>query len=442
VPSHVLSLPGTRVSTLSNGIRVATESHGSAATATIGVWLDAGSAYETSANNGTAHFLEHMLFKGTQRRSKTDIELGTEQLGNHLNAYTSREQTAYYSQGRTTYAAEMLDLIGDMVTSSSLDEAAIAAERSVILQEKEFVESNFEEVIFDYLHGAAYQGSSLGATILGTNANITKGIDQNALSTYRSSFYTPDRMVIASVGGLEHDAVVEMANKSFGHLQAPSSPSAPLAPPPFTGAEIRLRDDALPVAHVTVAAETPGWTSPDYFTFMVLSYLYGAYGRGAPVGTNAGARLAEMMAKESTVDSYSAFHIVYNDTGLFGTYFVAPHETLDNAAYYCISEWVRIANSATDAEVERAKRMALSSLLTFSDSTSTACDELGRQMIALGRRIPPAEFHARLAAVTTADVKHVARKYLTEADLAVAAIGPVGNLPTYDALQSWASGFT
>lgn len=156
--THVNLSPSTEVSTLSNGLTVATEAHPHAQTATVGVWIDAGSRAETDATNGTAHFLEHMAFKGTNRRSQRDLELEVENLGAHLNAYTSREQTVYYAKSFRQDVDKSVDIISDILQNSKLETQAIERERDVILREQQEVDKQLEEVVFDHLHAVAFQG--------------------------------------------------------------------------------------------------------------------------------------------------------------------------------------------------------------------------------------------------------------------------------------------
>ena len=150
----------TEVSTLSNGLTVATEAQPHAQTATVGVWIDAGSRAETDKTNGTAHFLEHMAFKGTNRRSQRFLELEVENLGAHLNAYTSREQTVYYAKSFRKDVPVAVDIVSDILQNSKLENSAIERERDVILREQQEVDKQLEEVVFDHLHAVAFQSGS------------------------------------------------------------------------------------------------------------------------------------------------------------------------------------------------------------------------------------------------------------------------------------------
>ena len=157
--------PITQTTTLSNGLTVATESHPHAQTATIGVWIDAGSRAETDKTNGTAHFLEHMAFKGTGRRNQHALELEVENLGAHLNAYTSREQTVYYAKSFRKDVPVAVDIISDILQNSKLESPAIERERDVILREQQEVDKQLEEVVFDHLHAVAFQRASLAYSL-------------------------------------------------------------------------------------------------------------------------------------------------------------------------------------------------------------------------------------------------------------------------------------
>lgn len=174
-PAYVLNAPATEVTTLPSGLRVASEgSHGE--TATVGVWIGAGSRYETAQNNGAAHFLEHMAFKGTSKRTQHQLEVEIENMGGHLNAYTSREQTVYYAKVFKKDVPQAMDILSDILQNSKLDDAAIERERDVILREMEEVNKQQEEVIFDRLHETAFQGNGLGRTILGPIENVRLSI--------------------------------------------------------------------------------------------------------------------------------------------------------------------------------------------------------------------------------------------------------------------------
>jgi processing peptidase subunit beta len=308
------NVPETKVTTLKNGIKVATENT-NLQTCTLGLWIDAGSRFETEENNGVAHFLEHMIFKGTQRRTQIQLELEVENLGAHLNAYTSREITAYFAKSQTRDIPQVVDILGDILQNPTFLESQIERERSVILREMQEVETQVEEVIFDYLHALAYQGTPLGMTILGPTENIQR-ISRDDIVNYIKSHYTGSRMVLAAAGGVDHDELVKLAEKQFSSI--PSTTDLPKATPcRFTGSEMRQRDDSMPFAHVALAVEGVGWTHPDYFPLMVASTLVGSWDRSLGQKSMLASKLAQNVAKDNLAHSFMSFNTCYTDTGLW-----------------------------------------------------------------------------------------------------------------------------
>lgn len=434
----LVNVPETRVTTLSNGVRVATEDNG-APTSTVGIWIDAGSRYEHEKNNGVAHFLEHMAFKGTAKRSQTDLELDVENMGAHLNAYTSREQTVYYAKCLKKDVAKAVEIIADITQNAKLGEQEIERERGVILREMEEVEGNLQEVVFDHLHSVAYQGTPLGLTILGPTENI-KSIQRTDLQNYISTHYKGPRIVLAGAGGVNHDELVKYAEQNFGKLSS-SSPEdyAPiLTPCRYTGSDVRVRDDDMPFAHVAIAVEGAGWTNPDNIALMVANTMIGSWDRSHGGGANASSKLASICAgdPEKTMHSFQSFNTCYKDTGLWGIYFVANgNEHLDDMMIQVQMEWMRICTQATEGDVTRAKNLLKTNMLLQLDGTTPICEDIGRQMLCYGRRIPLHELEARIDAVNSQTVRDVASKYIYDRCPVVAAVGPVEGLTDYNRIR-------
>ncbi|KAJ4426214.1 hypothetical protein ANN_27025 [Periplaneta americana] len=235
-----INFPPTQCTTLENGLRVASEDSG-AATVTVGLWIDAGSRYENENNNGVAHFLEHMAFKGTAKRSQTDLELEIENMGAHLNAYTSREQTVFYAKCLKEDLTKAVEILADIIQNSKLGEQEIEREKGVILREMQEVESNLQEVVFDHLHSVAYQGTSLGRTILGPS-KIIKRMKKQDLEKYISIHYVPSRIVLAAAGGVNHNELVEAADENFESTKSFCKEEIPvLKPCRFTGLYFTLQ---------------------------------------------------------------------------------------------------------------------------------------------------------------------------------------------------------
>ncbi|CAL1408564.1 unnamed protein product [Linum trigynum] len=432
--THILSAPETRVTTLSNGLRVATESSLSAKTATVGVWIDAGSRFETDDTNGTAHFLEHMIFKGTERRSARELEEEIENMGGHLNAYTSREQTTYYAKVMDKDVNQALDILSDILQNSKFDEHRIARERDVILREMEEVEGQTEEVIFDHLHATAFQYTPLGRTILGPAQNI-KTITRDHLQSYIQTHYTAPRMVIAASGAVKHEEIVDQVKKLFTNLSSDPTTASQLVskePAFFTGSEVRIIDDDQPLAQFAVAFEGASWTDPDSIALMVMQSMLGSWNKSAGGGKHMGSELAQRVGINELAESVMAFNTNYKDTGLFGVYAVAKPEDLDDLTYAIMYEIAKLSFRVSEDDVTRARNQLKSSLLLHIDGTSPVAEDIGRQLLTYGRRIPFAELFARIDAVDASTIKRVANRFIYDKDVAIAAMGPIQGLRDYN----------
>jgi len=431
VPAYLLNASSTKVTTLSNGMRVATE-ESAGETVTIGVHVDAGSAFESEKTNGVAHFFEHMVFKGTGKRSAEDIGVEVENLGGQLNAYTSREQTVFVAKCFKKDVAQMGDLLSDVLQNSKLDASLIERERSVILQEKEEVEKNLEEVVMDYLHAAAFQNTSLGYTILGEEKNI-KSISRDDLLNYVRTHYTGKRMVIAAAGAVNHEEVVKMAEAKFGGIPAVSSEfdMSSIVVPEFIGSEIKVRDDTLHEVTAAVAFKGASWSDPDYLTYLLIQNLIGSWDRSMGGGNSLNSRLSEVTSNEALAHSFSAFNTSYHATGLFGVSFVAPYDRVDEFCVELMKEF-SLLRSITPAELERAKNRVKAAYLMQLDGSSAIAEDIGRQLLTLGRRLTPIEAFLRIDAISMEDVQRVAWDSFRDVDPVVAAIGPLKYFPDYN----------
>jgi len=417
----------TLVSTLSNQFRVASEATGGE-TATVGVWIDTGSRYETDANNGVAHFLEHMAFKGTAKRSQLQLEMEVENMGAHLNAYTSREQTVYYAKVMKQDVPKAVEMLSDILLNSTFSQAAVERERDVILREMEEVDSQIEEVVFDRLHEVAYVGTPLARTILGPEENI-KSIMADDIVKYVTTHYTAPRMVLAASGAVDHDELVSLSGEYFGGVptNAPSGFEFEYEPSLFSGADVRDHNDDMELGHFALAFEGLSWTDPDVFPLMLSQSLLGSFDRQNPSTQFTGSALAGHIAKMDGVHSMQPFCTCYNDTGLFGVYMVTPMSSKDRVAdlfHHVQEEMVSLTTGVTDEDLDRAKAQLKYNMLQQMDGTSQNAEEIGRQMLTFGRRMSLAETFARIDDIEGADLTRVAEKIIWDQEVALAAVGP------------------
>lgn len=425
-------VPETIVTTLPNGFRVATENTGGS-TATIGVFIDAGSRYENEKNNGTAHFLEHMAFKGTPRRTRMGLELEVENIGAHLNAYTSRESTTYYAKCFTEKLDQSVDILSDILLNSSLANKDIEAERSVIIREMEEVAQNFQEVVFDILHTYVYEGNPLSYTILGP-IELIKTINRNDLQSYINTHYRSGRMVLASAGGVNHDEVVKMAEKYFGKLKHGDS-SQEFVPAVYNATEVRGEIKDLPMLYGALVVEGVSWTHEDNLALMVANTLMGEYDRMRGFGVNAPTQMAIQLSYDEGIQSFQSFNTCYKETGLVGTYFVAAPGSINNLIDNVLQQWVWLASSVDEAIVDRAKRSLLTNLLLMLDGSTPVCEDIGRQLLCYGRRIPIPELTARIESITVEQLREVCQRVFLEGQISTAVVGKVQFWPCREEIQ-------
>lgn len=439
LPSYVLNVPQTKETTLDNGIRVVTEeSFGE--TASVGIWVNTGSVYENEGNNGVAHFLEHMIFKGTQSRTRQGIELEVENMGAKLNAYTSREQTVFYANCFKTDVPKVVDIISDITQNSKIEEKDIEAEKGVILREMKEVNSQMEEVVFDHLHSIAFQNSPLAFTILGPEENI-RSMKRGQLVDWINTHYTGKRIVIVGAGGVDHDKLVDQVNKKFSSIPKFNKidmENGPHNDTPFTGSMVNVRNDDEPHQHIAVAVRSVGWSHPDFFVFMLLQTLIGNWDKSLGGANNMVSNLAEKLATDKLANSLMTFNTTYKNTGLFGCYAVAsPGDHNTELIRTIVKEWVRLSLKPNENELQRAKNKLKSSLLLQIDGTFSVAEDIGRQYLTIGRRMTPAEMFTRIDSVNLAQLQRVANEYLYDVDLSVVGVGATNQFPDYNEIRGW-----
>lgn len=433
----LLNINPTEVTALANGLHVCSE-YIDTPTATIGLWINAGSRWENPQNNGVAHFLEHLVFKGTANRSQHELEIEVENMGAHLNAYTSREQTVYYAKCLAKDVDRSMDILADILQNPRLDEGAIDRERHVILREMQEVETNLQEVIFDHLHATAFQGTPLSYNILGPTENI-KSINRSDLLDYIGKHYQPKDIYLSAAGGIDHAELVKLAEKHFGGMQTTHDYNSSLEYPParYSGSLMNHRDDANELTHIALAVEGCSWNNPDYFALMVANTLMGNWNRAQGGGRTLPSQFARKIHEMGSAQSYMAFNTCYKDTGLWGVYGVCD-STNDGARKFIgaiQAEWRRIFRSSSPGEVQRAKNLLKTLMLAQCDGTTAVCEDIGRQMLTYGRRIPLAEIDARIEAVTPEIMKKVMWEYVYDTDPVLIGLGCTEGLPDYSLVK-------
>lgn len=435
-------LPLTQISTLPNGLTVASEVIPHVDTATVGIWIDAGSRADTTVNSGTAHFLEHLSFKGTKKRTQLNLELEIENIGAHLNAYTSRENTVYYAKSTEQDIPNAVDILSDILTKSVLEPKAIERERDVIIRESEEVDKMHDEIVFDHLHAICYKNQPLGRTILGPIENI-KTIKRKDLTNYITTNYSPDRMVLVGAGSVNHENLISLAEQYFGNLPCSENP-LPLGTsrgdiPLFYGGELRIQDDSMPTTHIAIAIEGVSWNAPDYFTALVAQSIVGNWDRSLGTGSNSPSKFALNVSNglngdgsEPLANSYMSFSTSYSDSGLWGIYITADKETNLSPIFKEISkEWNRLKTGGfSQDEVDRAKSQLKASLLLGLDGSTPIAEDIGRQVVTTGKRLSPEEVFEKVDIITKNDVINWANYRMKGKPIAMSAKGNVKTIPS------------
>lgn len=411
-----------RITTLTNGLRIATRRMEGLHSASVGVWVTAGGRDERAEQNGIAHFLEHMAFKGTARRSALQIAEAIEDVGGYINAYTSRDTTAYYARVLAGDVPLALDVLGDIVLNPAFDGREIEVERGVILQEIGQSLDTPDDVIFDWLQEAAYPGQAMGRTILGPAERVS-GFSRDDLAGFVREHYGPGQMIVAAAGAVDHDTLARQAEEIFGHLAPVTDPGR--EPARWQGTEAR-RVKRLEQAHFALAFEGPGYLAPDFYAAQIWT---------SALGGGMSSRLFQRIREERglcyTIFAQSGFH---DDTGMVTVYAGTSGEQLADLAHLTIDEIRRSADEMTEAEVARAKAQLKAGLLMGLESPSGQAERIARALAIWGR-VPDAEEVAqRIDAVTAAEVRDHAAGLIAAARPALALYGPVRRGPSREAL--------
>ena len=405
-----------RVTRLPSGLTVVTERMERVETVSLGAYVAAGTRHETADENGASHFLEHMAFKGTERRTAAQIAEEIEAVGGHINAYTAREQTAYYVKVLKEDMALGTDLIGDILTRSTFDPDELERERGVILQEIGQANDTPDDIVFDHFQETAYPSQPMGRPTLGTEQRI-RTMKRDALMGYMKRHYTAGNTVVAAAGNLEHERFVELAAQHFAGLPTHAAP--PALPGLYGGGEFR-EDRDLDQVHIVLGFPSVAYADPDFYPTMLLSTLLG--------GGMSSRLFQEIREKRGLVYSIYSFTAPCMDGGLFGIYAGTGESEAAELIPVTLDELHKVLSEVTPAELARARAQVKAGLLMSLESTGSRCEQLARQIQVFGRVIPTGETVQKIEAVGVADVQRAATR-LFRAAPTLAAMGPAGQVP-------------
>lgn len=411
-----------RVTTLSNGLTVATDTMSSVETATVGLWNNVGSRHETKTNNGVAHFLEHMVFKGTSTRSVTDIAQTIEDAGGYLNAYTSHENTAYYARMMADDAALGLEIVSDLLLNPTFPEPELERERGVVLQEIGMYQDSPDSLVFHNAQAQAYGDTPLGWPILGTNETI-QNMPRQTLVDFINGHYSPSTMVLAAAGRVNHDALVAQAERLFENILPQAKPIGAAAQ--YQGGEIRQDKQDLEQVHLVLNFPAPDYYSDDYYTLAML---------GSILGDGMSSRLfQEIREKRGLVYSVQSYLDCYSDSGQFGVYAGTGPELVTELVPVLCDMLRSAAGTFTEAEIKRAKTQYRAQKLMSLESTSKRCEKLAQNILKFGRPLTLEETLAKIEAVNAEKLDKLATEIFSGKPT-LSSLGPVGKLESYDSI--------
>jgi predicted Zn-dependent peptidase len=400
------------VTRLPSGLVVITDAMAHLQTASLGVWVGAGSRDERPDEHGISHLLEHMAFKGTSRRSARQIAEEIEAVGGDLNAATSAETTAYYARVLRADVPLALDVLSDILTDPSFDPEELRREQNVIVQEIGAAEDTPDDLIWDRLQEVAFAGQPIGRSILGTPTSV-RSFDRTRLAAYLARNYRGPDMVIAAAGAVDHQAIVAHAERSFGRFL---DPAAPLPEPAqfIGGSHIEARD--LEQVHIALAMHGLPQRDPNLYSLQVFTNVLG--------GGMSSRLFQEVREQRGLCYTIYTFHSPYADTGVFGLYAGTDADDVDELMRVVVDEINGAAEDVDEAEIGRAKAQMKAGLLMALESSSARAEQLARQIINWGRPIPLDEIVAKIEAVTVESVRAAGRALIARGRPAVAALGP------------------
>lgn len=399
---------------LSNGLRIIGETMPHVHSVSLGIWVGSGSRYEEPENNGISHFIEHMLFKGTSRRTTKQIAEAIDAVGGQLNAFTTKEYTCFYAKVLNQHFQLGLDLLTDMLTHSVFDDAEIEKEKLVVLEEIKSFEDSPDEIIHDIFAGAVLKGHPLGRPILGSPENIRR-LTRKTLLQYLNQHYTPDNIVLAVAGNIQFDQIVAEAERQLAALSG--CQSVILTDLPALKPDLVLRSKETEQVHICLGTRGIGRRDADKYPVFVLDSI---------LGGSVSSRLFQQLREErGLVYSTGSSHASYKDTGIFSVYAGTGFENYEQVVGLIKTEIQKLKEeSVSQAELTRAQEQLKGNLLLSLESTCNRMSRIAKTELFQDELLTPEEIVAKIEAVTGDDLQRVARHLFRDDQFVLAAIGP------------------
>lgn len=415
-------MTGIRLTTLSNGLRVITDHVESMHSVALGIWVGVGTRHEEMIENGVAHMVEHMLFKGTKKRTAAQIVEQIENVGGSMNAYTSREVTSYHVHLLKEDTVLGLDIMADMYLNSIMPEDEIERERQVILQEIGMNNDTPDDLLFDQFYECAFPAQAMGAPILGTAA-IIENMKRSSMENYIRSFYTPARTVISAAGSVDHDHFVAHVENFFAAM--PKDQADHNLQAHYAGGEVRTLKE-LEQAHILFGFEGINRLDPDYYATSALSTMLG--------GGMSSRLFQEVREKRGLVYSIYSFHSGYQDDGLFGIYAGTGPDKLTEIMPVICDEIQKFSASVTEEELARAKAQMKASTLMGRESMMTRADQQAKHLL-FRNKVYDLESAVKLIdAIDIPTIRRVTDRIFSSAPT-LAALGPIDTLESFDQVR-------
>lgn len=405
-------------SVLPNGLRVVSESVPFIKSVSIGAWVGTGSRGERGSNHGVSHFIEHLLFKGTKRRSARDIAEAIDAVGGQLNAFTAKEYTCYYAKVLASHLPLAMDILSDMLLHARFAPADIDREREVVREEIKMYEDTPDEIIHDIYLEHVWQNHPLGRNILGTVDSLAQ-ISRDVIQAYYHDFYTPDNVVIAAAGAVDHDALVELTARYFDQWQGAKKEQV-LTPPALQPVWECCQRDTEQV-HLCLGTSSVPQDDPDVYAVHVVNNI---------LGGGISSRLFQSIREEQGL-AYSvySFQTNYRDAGLFTVYAGTRPANTAAVVELILQNMSRLKrHGITTEELTKSKEQLKGSLLLGLESSSGLMSRLGKMEISLNKYISIDEVLANIARITVQDIYRLCAQMFAQEKLCLTALGPLQDL--------------